>query len=322
MNEARLRGDGLAVVACADILGRSGWKVAREGPVRPKLPSLLLNAASQHLLKDLFGRGDLLKGLHKIEQRVVRWGGKTVVLPHQALAVGEEELLGRIGEVRAHEGGKYVIHGAKPLPDGVGEVVYGNRLAEAAEVELTKTAARNACWIEAVETGWLFAVCAGEDRAWMLAIGGTSEELLSQSELLRGVVGSVAAERSSFASQPRIGTRMTGELWLACGGAAMSFDPICGEGVGHALREAILASAILKAHASGEPWDVLARLYEQRLRSGFRRHLQQCRQLYLSGGKGAWWHEQLESVADDGIIVPVVGGRYRLEGFELVALRD
>ena len=290
--------------------------------MRPKLPAVLLNSASQHLLKDLFRKPELLKGLHRIEQRIVRWGAETVVLPHVAVVVGEEELITRVGSVGGGVGGKYLIYGAKPLPEGVGEVAYGDRTTEAVAVELLEGAARNACWVEAVESGWLFAVAVGGNRAWMLAVGGSAESLLAESVLLKGVVGGIVGERTSFASHPRIARQLSGVDWLACGGAAMSFDPICGEGTGHALREAILATAILKAHAAGEPWEVLTRLYEQRMRGGFRKHLQQCRALYACGGRGPWWQAQLASVADDGVAIPVVGGRYRLDGFDLVALRD
>jgi hypothetical protein len=322
MNEARLRGDGLAVAACAALLDRAGWGVLREGPTRPKLPVVLLNAASQQLLGDVFNKSELARGWYRIDQRIVRWGGKTVTLPHQAVALDEGELLKRIGVVDGGQGGKYVIEGAKPLPDGVGEVSFGERWAEAVAVRLKPDAAQNACWVEAVEGGWLFGVCVGEGRAWVLAVGGTLEELLEQSVLLQSVVGEVEAGRSRFDASPKIAAKLTGVDWMACGGAAMTFDPLCGEGMGHALREAILATAVLKAHAAGEPWEVLTRLYESRLKSGFRRHLQQCKQLYTSGGKGAWWQAQLTAMADQGMAVPVVGGRFRLEGFELVALRD
>lgn len=155
----------------------------------------------------------------------------------------------------------------------------------------------------------------------MLSVGGSIEELLEESLLLRSVVGEVEEGRSSFASHPRIAERLSGEGWLACGGAAMSFDPICGEGTGHALREAILAAAVVRAHAGGEPWNVLTQLYEQRLVGGFERHLEQCQILYGSGGSGQWWQEQLASVSVASRPMPVLEAKYRLVGFDLVRLR-
>ncbi len=33
----------------------------------------------------------------------------------------------------------------------------------------------------------------------------------------------------------------------------MAFDPICGDGTAHAIREAILAAAVIRALARGDP---------------------------------------------------------------------
>ncbi len=302
------------MAACHALLLRAGWASWRAGAARPKVPIVLLNGQSQHLLVDLFGRADVIEGWFPIERRIVRWGGQTVDLPHAALAVDEGALLSRLGDIAASEDtGDYTIYSGKPLPD----VAYGNRRAEAAAFLLNPGAARHACWIEAVEQGWLFGVGASEQQGWVLAVGGSIEELLDQSTLMKTVVGELLAGRSSFVSHPRIAEQLTGERWLACGGAAMGFDPICGEGTGHALREAILASAVLRAHAGGEPWAALAREYEARLQSGFARHLEQCRQLYASGGDSAWWKAQLAELRQPSVVAPPQG-RYRLVGFDLV----
>ncbi|MBM3761614.1 MAG: hypothetical protein FJW36_15370 [Acidobacteria bacterium] len=322
MQEVTLRGDGLALSACAELLRAGGWRVYREGGRRAKLPSVLLNGASQNLLLDVFRKPDLLDGLHPITKRIVRWGNDTISLPHSALAVSEGELLERLGAQEATPGtGAYSVLGTRPLPDGVEDLRFGTRVAEAVPVGFETSAEANACWVEAVEGGWLFAVDAG----WMLAVGATAEELLGQSKLVRGVVAEITGERSSFAASPRIAATLAGENWLACGSAAMGFDPLCGEGTGHTVREAILASAVLKAQVRDGHWAELSKLYEQRLRGGFKRHLEQCRLLYASGGKGPWWQSQQQSVqlgleASRGWVVSA--GRFRLEGYELVSLRS
>jgi hypothetical protein len=325
MPEVLLKGDGLAATACAVLLERARWQVYREGPPRTKLPSVVLNQVSQKLLTDLFAVPTLLADAYPIETRVVRWGAETVSLPHKAVAISEGTLMDRLPK-KAWETGTapYCVVGMKPLPNDLPEISFGERKAEAVRVQLRKTAAAHACWVEAVADGWLFAVCEGEGRASMLAVGDTAEALLAQSVLLRGVVDSVESTGASFSCQPRIAPALKGDNWLACGSAAMSFDPICGEGTGHSIREAILASAVLKAHADGEDWGELTKLYEQRLRGGFRRHLEQCRKLYASGGDSAWWRAQQDSVEagiKSGIGSSVDSSRYRLDGYDLLALR-
>ena len=320
MHEVLLCGDGLATAGCAQLLGNAGWQVFRDSERRAKLPAVLLNGASQRLMADVFGGEELFAGLHRIERRVVRWGGETLVLPHEALVAPEEELLQRVGSVgSAGDRGFYTIHGSR---HGQEEYSFGSRVAEAVSVQLRESSDAHACWVEAVEDGWLFGVAVGEGRAWLLSVGAGVEELLAQSCVLAKQVDCLAEERSRFAANPRIAKQLAGERWLACGGAALSFDPLCGEGTGHALREAILASAVLKAVEAGEAAGPLQELYASRLRGGFRRHLEQCRELYAGGGTSAWWKAELASV-EEGLrkIAREAQGpqRYRLLDFDLVA---
>lgn len=327
MPEAVLRGDGLAVAACNSLLSRAGWQVFHDLVERPKLPVVLLNQASQNLVRDVFANATALEGLHPIDKRIVRWGtgAQTLTIPHQALAVGEQTLLDLLSSKKLESGSaQYAIHAVKPLPIDHGEEAFGNRRAEAVSIRLRTNAARHACWVESVPGGWLFAVSVSDDQAWMLAVGDCSETLLGQSSVVGEIVDSLAIERSGFAAFPRLADPLVGPDWLACGGAAMSFDPLCGEGTGHALREAILATAILKAHVRGLDWTAMQSLYEQRLRGGMRRHLEQCHQLYSSGGDSEWWRSELASV-ETGLRRIVREHQwapaFRLEGFDLVPLK-
>ncbi|MCX6613020.1 MAG: hypothetical protein NTW74_19490 [Acidobacteria bacterium] len=327
MPEVLLRGDGLAVAACNSLLSRAGWQVFHDLVERPKLPVVLLNQASQKLVRDVFENATALEGLYRIDKRIVRWGNgtQTLTIPHQALAVGEQTLLDRVGSQQLPGGSaRYAIHTVKPLPIEHCEAAFGSRRAEAVSIRLRANAARHACWVESVSGGWLFAVSVSDDQAWMLAVGDSSETLLGQSIVVGEIVDSLADGRSEFAAFPRIADPLAGADWLACGGAAISFDPLCGEGTGHALREAILATAILKAHVRGLDWAAMQSLYEQRLRGGMRRHLEQCHQLYSSGGQSEWWLSELASV-ETGLRrierehqwAPA----FRLEGFDLVPLK-
>ncbi len=321
MKEVLLRGDGLATAGCARLLQNAGWQVIRDFEARGKLPAVLLNGASQRLLVDVFGDHELLRGLHRIERRVVRWGGETLVLPHEALVVPEAELLHRVGCVgSAGDRGLYTIYGSRY---GQEEHSFGARIAEAVSVQLREGADEHACWVEAVEDGWLFGVAVGKGLAWLLSVGAGAEELLAQSCVIAKEVESLRVERSRFAANPRIAKQVAGEGWLACGGAALSFDPLCGEGTGHALREAILASAVLKAVEAGEAVEPLQELYASRLQGGFRRHLEQCRELYAGGGTSEWWKAELASVEEGlRIIGCEIPGpqRYRLLDFDLVTV--
>jgi hypothetical protein len=106
----------------------------------------------------------------------------------------------------------------------------------------------------------------------------------------------------------------------------MAFDPICGDGTAHAIREAILAAAVIRALVQGGDAGALQSHYQARLTAGFRRHLELCRGFYQSGGTSPLWRSELEAI-DRGIrwcdaqINAGAGFRYRLRGFELEAVR-
>ena len=134
---------------------------------------------------------------------------------------------------------------------------------------------------------------------------------------------SVGEGGGGFPVAPRIASRMCGPCWLACGSAALGFDPLCGDGTAHAVREAILASAVIRAGEAGEPVEPLLSHYEARLTMGFQRHLSLCREYYATGGAGAWWGEQREEL-ERGLkwcAARLAGGalfRYQLKDFNLV----
>jgi len=95
--------------------------------------------------------------------------------------------------------------------------------------------------------------------------------------------------------------------------------------VGNAVREAILALAVVEAILDGA--DVKAALahYRQRLLAAFARHLHLCRELYLSGRSGPWWDHQIDAAQRGlewckSVSEPAEPLRYRLRGFSLEAI--
>jgi flavin-dependent dehydrogenase len=115
---------------------------------------------------------------------------------------------------------------------------------------------------------------------------------------------------------------LNGPDWLACGSAAMSFDPVCGEGAGNAAREAILASAVMAAIQAGEDPDAVLSHYRSRLLGGFLRHLEICLEFYTRARQGPWWEGEIV-LLQRGIewtraqMRPLPPPRYRLVDFRL-----
>jgi hypothetical protein len=297
---------------------------------RPKLPAIMLGETTQKLLRDVFGNEDLFAGFPRISSRVVLWGpsAEAITLPHSAVVVSEKELLDRIHsgwetrESAEYDSPDWTVFASIPLPPSSVEHHFGSRPARASSVTLEKKSDIESCWIESLENGWLF-LLPGENRTgWLLSVGDTAEALLETSRLIRKQISGVSPSRGEFPSHPRVAFPLAAPGWLACGTAALGFDPLCGDGAGNAVREAILGSAAIRAAVDAGDAEGLAAHYQTRLLGGFNRHVGLCFEFYKSGRQSSWWDRQLDDL-QRGLawcsehLAGIHGARYRLNGFTL-----
>lgn len=321
-----IRGEGIAANCCAHLLSRAGFATTRTAQDRAPVPAILLSDAALALLRDVFGRPDLFAERPRIERRVVAWGaGEPVALPHGAAVLSEGDLDAALGapSTGVAAPAAMTIHAAAPFPAGALRS-FGARRAVAARVRLLHDEDRSVCWIEAVEDGWLFLIPSGGASAWLLAVGAEVENLLGQSRRVAPRVERAGEPSAAFETSPRMLTTLQGRDWLACGSAAIAFDPICGDGTAQAVREAILASAVVGAIAEGGDRDALRLHYESMMVGAMRRHLRLCAQFYASGGESDWWRAQLAGLAEGfdwctARLARTPEPRYALRDFRLVA---
>jgi hypothetical protein len=323
-----VRGDGVAARCCIRLLGRAGLSVALQSPARPKLPAIMIGATTQKLFRDVFERDDLFDRLLPVASRVVAWGpgASPRVLPHSAVVVSEQELLWRLNGSAAVEDDaeqpSWLVAASRPLPDACIEQHFGARTATAVPVRFRAGADRSACWIESLENGWAFLIPAQDDKGWLLAVGDAGHAPLADSRLVSAQIAEITGEPAVFPSHPRIAWPLCGPGWLACGTGALAFDPLCGDGSGHAVREAILAAAVLRSIDIGEECEELLAHYRSRLLAGFMRHLETCEDFYRTGGSTPWWQTQVQAARDGlnwcaGELRSVSRVQYQLLGFDL-----
>ena len=328
-----IRGDGVAAYCCAYLLGKAGLEVRLEPVDRPRLPAIMLSDHALALIRDIFDRPDLFREAHRILKRMVAWGPDStpLALDHSAVVVSEEQLFGELRpgvalqESDVDKSG-WTVFASRPLPALAEEHPFGSRMASATTVSLQDGSMTATCWIESLENGWLFLIPNAPESAWLLAVGSSPDALLDESRVIREQIKQThAGNARAFPAYPRIVAPLCGDRWLACGTAAMAFDPLCGDGTAHAVREAILASAVIRAVSGDGPHDSILAHYEARLTAGFRRHLELCREFYTSGG-GPWWRRELELIQQgmawcDNRLSLHGEFRYQLRDFELHALR-
>jgi hypothetical protein len=294
--EVHIEGDGVAAAGCAQLFSESGQAFTSSRVVRPKLGAVLLSRQTVVLLAEIFPSVDLFSVGHPLQKRVVAWGAaEPITLPHSALVISEADLLSRLwAQVRvplrppAGEW-KFLSSGGS----GLQQRAFGTRVASVGRVVLHPDVDQSSCWIESVDSGWLFLLPRGEhEAATLISVGDMPGALLGQSRVIAGLTGAAEGPVAEFAAYPRIADPVCGGGWLACGAAAIGFDPLCGEGTGNAARQAFLATAVIAAIRKGEPVEDLLSHYASRQMQGFLRHLQICLGFYQSGGSGAFWQSE------------------------------
>jgi 2-polyprenyl-6-methoxyphenol hydroxylase-like FAD-dependent oxidoreductase len=329
VTDVLIRGAGVASSCCAQLLQHPDIRLKIEESNRPAQPAIMLSETTQKLLRDVFADDHLFERLPRITTRIVLWGSDTepLFLPHSAVLVSEQALLARIRPQvpetnTAADEPDWAILAAGPLRTTSVEHPFGSRVATASPVALQPGADSQACWIESCSRGWLFLLPDGEDGGWLLSVGDPAESLLSESSLIAKQMGEIVGPGKKFPSHPRIADPLCGLGWLACGTAALGFDPLCGDGAGHAVREAILASAVVLAAAAGGDVNALVEHYRARLLAGFAKHLQICQEFYGKGRRGEWWDREMDSVHQglgwcSSQLAGLNGMGYRLNGFAL-----
>jgi hypothetical protein len=328
-----VRGSGIAAWCCAFLLNKAGIHTRIQENARAALPAILLSPAALTLIRDIFEQPGLFRDIPRIRRRVVAWGAESVPmsLDHFACVISEELLLQQIRasvpveQAPENTGADWLIVASSPLPDECTENRFGMRSGAFAPVRLSGQS-EESCWIESVERGWLFLIEAGTSTGWLLGIGNNIQSLLANSSVIKKRVADCGECSAAIPVSPQISAPLRGFHWLACGSAAMAFDPICGDGTANAIREAILAAAVIKAAVAGADIPSLLSHYETRLVAGFRKHLEMCLEFYSRGHRTEWWQEQSAALmrgldwCDERLGQNPVF-HYRLQGFELRRVR-
>jgi hypothetical protein len=325
-------GSGVAAACCARLLATAGIGVTAKGTDRVNVPALMVSGRTQQLLRDVFQREDLFQGLPRVNARIVAWGegSEPRRFEHSAVVVSERELLERLNwdgprqEQALEHTPVWTVFASRPLPEPAAVYRFGARVASVFAVDLVETSEPCTCWIESLAGGWLFLLPGSVGKGWLLAVGGGHGPLLGESRLVARQIQSLA-DAGEFPAYPAMSVPFCGPQWLACGSAALAFDPLCGDGTGNAIREAILAAAVIRAAERSCPPEQLLEHYRARLLAGFAQHVQLCRDFYATGHRGPWWDGELELI-DQGLqycnreIEKTGPFRFRLQGFELRAV--
>ena len=213
---------------------------------------------------------------------------------------------------------------------------FGERCVIGIEASLTKMQQRrDTYWIETIQDGWVFLAPLGNDKALLQCMVPrllkeplvAITDLLAQTHMIREQVADTSGPASVFIASPQIADPLWGPGWIAVGDAAISLDPISGDGTGYALRGVILVMSIFNGITSGLPKSDCLHHYDLRLYKAFSSHLRECINYYSVAFSSLDWQAEIERMKkvlpnNSPHIVDAESFLYGLKGFELIPLNS
>ncbi|MDJ0591375.1 MAG: hypothetical protein QNJ72_15480 [Pleurocapsa sp. MO_226.B13] len=355
-------GTGVTGLTCAQILSRQGWQIDILSTIANSKPPLLLNYLTCQLLQNIWDDRELILAEgHILEERGVSWGSRSSlkINPEPAIAIKGDLLVSRLLEKLRqtnssigfldlpqqldwhHLSSEYdwvIDAGGRKANCGLSlgkgrRWNFGQRQVISTDAVLNGNVKLNRYWIESIEEiGWLFLASFGERKGILQGMIPETynnsvaklESFLTHSQYISPLIKSWSDNLQVFAAFPSLSLPFCGNGWLAVGDAAISLDPLSGDGTGYGLRGAILATSILNAVMEGEKLDDCLNHYKQRLARTFTIHLHTCFNYYQEMFANISYQWQIEiNLMRQSILVDVIEliksneYKFHLEGFHL-----
>jgi hypothetical protein len=309
IQNAEIRGSGIAAQACCALLRRFGWDVNTPKPKMPAVPYLLINQATAALIRDVFGaHAGALPG-HEISRRlVVPYEGSTISqVDETAWGIVAENLNALTVHEPSHQpsfgSDAYRIFAGEQPPEGA-LIVSGKRAAWIYEAQGRGGWEAHTAIFEATSEGWLFwAPLSSREGFLQLVLPDAKAdadeivgEMLARTRLLKTRVALGQLSAGPIPCAAGLHSQLNGPCWIASGTSALRYDPVSGDGTGASLRAAILACAVLRAVTEDTDHAPYLEHYHRRLALALGQHLRVCESLYRGAGFCSGWDEEIRTI--------------------------
>lgn len=210
---------------------------------------------------------------------------------------------------------------------GARRIVAGARQAAAGWVAHIPALDESAMLVACVPQGWLVACPHPAGGISVAAVHPAPAGLTPHDALMQAVdhlwpgFGAGVETRGNrwIPATPSFALDCVSPTHIAVGEAAITFDPILGDGVGHAVRTALLARSVMAAIAGGASTQDCLAHYRSRLAHAFALHVRNSAAHYGAAWNFAVWREEIALMRASAAAVPFLDPlELRLEGAELV----
>jgi flavin-dependent dehydrogenase len=331
-----IRGSGLAGIATAKLLHDRGMDVRLNAWPRRNGRIVAIPVETLTLASSLFdfNVADLKIGTIVTGRRVAWDGDEATVVPQTALACDAGEfaaaLAGRLPErlrILAGENDEadWTIQASGRSIDN--QASGGRRVGQFARI--VDRDVQPITTIGATPYGWTFTLPHPDGGLAILMVtpsasmAPTTPEAAAERLTSEGLTVAAADILSLSNPQPiapHLAQPLAAESRLRIGDAAMALDPLRGDGVGFALRGALLAQAVIAAIEAGGDRARLFNHYNHRLREVFVSHLRGCGSHYRAARYAEIWRTDIGAMdCLSELMEPAPGGyEFRLDERDLV----
>lgn len=326
-------GCGITGLSCAKLLSSHGWEVEILGTPNYNKPYLVLNGITCELLQDIWQDPHLWDDAFSLTKHKVIWGEESTMTNINYPAVSIEgtvlekrlynqlnhciHITDNVKKFQASLNPDYLQHlnqkftwiiDSSGRESQVSEIlgkrkrlVFGERHVISTKVRLKSTNKQIGSWMEAVKDGWIFLAPLSQQTALLqvmlpgspICASTALSQILDQSKLIQAQISSVLHTPKLFNATPSLNLSPYGKGWISIGDAACSFDPICGDGTGYAIRQVFLATGALNGIATGIEYEEALQHFTMRLRKTFCSHLEHCINYYSESFSSILWKDEL-----------------------------
>jgi len=309
MEQVLIKSQEVAAITTAWELAARGFSVIMAGHRKHRFLPLVLEEHTIALIDSIYGiRLHHDSRVHLLDRREIRgWDSSSGVVDSKALSVSWSSLIdilrSRLKQCFAtsvtwsstssetENAIEFAIEATGYNQNGLS---FGQRVATLATVETHDRLSR--CVIERTCFGWAFLVLHGNRQATLFAFA--ADRKFDEEQVMNSTV-------SDYFATENLVLRENASAWRSCsptlshplvtnqqilvGESAFTLDPICGDGVGYAVRSAVLAATVVadrsQAEFRGHTY------YVARLRRAFSAHLTGCANVYAGWANGCWGNE-------------------------------
>jgi hypothetical protein len=297
----RIEGEGIGACVFARLSKQRGDDLAwqRNGVKGERY--VAIDVATIALLSEIFGREvAALVPARRVQRRRLKWeSARPAEIDAPVLVCDVNALASRLAE----DIGCGAVAAADWLVTAAGRaaahspVRAGGRRAMLANMAPPEEFDLDCAEIAATPWGWLFAaaradgrvavtfVCPGSDIADEAL--GAAIDFCWPGHVREVEAGALAAAAPQFSLE----CAWTGRLLV--GDAALALDPLRGDGVGFALRGAILAHAVTNRTTDAQERSLWLAHYRERLRAAFASHVRHCVSHYERAAHNRIWRDEI-----------------------------